>query len=69
MKRLEPKPKNDCVFTSEERAILANLHEAMAGAIKNKSKAQRAAIMQSISEGHNELMVRWLVCRLSGQVR
>ncbi len=69
MKQLEPSQKDNCVFTEAERAILANLHQVMAGAIKNKSKAERAAIMQSAGEGHTELMVRWLVCRLSGRVR
>lgn len=33
------KPKDNCLFTDAERALLAELHQVMAGAVKKKSKS------------------------------
>ena len=64
------KSKNhDCLFTDVEKALLAKVHLQMAEALKKKGKADRAGIMQAIGAEHKDLMIRWFVCRMSGQIR
>ena len=69
MNQLKPKQKDDCFFTKAERDLLASLHNLMSVAIKNKSKIERAEIMKAIGVEHHHLMVRWLTCSISGQIR
>jgi len=69
MRQLKPKPKDNCLFTDAERALLAKLHQVMAEAVKKKSKSERAEIMKAIGAEHQDLMIRWFMCRMSGQIR
>lgn len=69
MRHLKPKQKDNCLFTDAERALLAELHQVMGQALKKKSKSERAEIMRAIGAEHQDLMIKWFMCRLSGQVR
>lgn len=69
MNQLKPKQKDNCLFNDAERNLLANLHYVMSVAIKNKSKVERAGIMQAIGAVHQDLMIRWLTCSIVGKVR
>lgn len=69
MDQLNPIQKDNCLFTDAERALLAKLHQVMAEAIKKKSKRERAEIMKVIGAEHQNLMIRWFMCRMSGQIR
>ena len=63
------KQNHDCSFTVAEKALLAKVHLQMAEALKKKGKAERAGIMQAIGADHQDLMIRWFVCRMNGQIR
>ena len=69
MDEVMPKQAIDSLFTGAEKALLAKLHLLMAEAIKKKGKAERAEIMQAIGAEHKDLMIRWFMCRMSGQIR
>ena len=69
MDEVMPKQAIDSLFTGAEKALLAKLHLLMAEAIKKKGKAKRAGIMQAIGAEHKDLMIRWFMCRMSGQIR
>lgn len=69
MDEVRPKQANDCLFTAAERDLLLKLHGVMAEAVKKKSKRERAEIMKVIGAEHQDLMIRWFMCRISGQVR
>ena len=66
----EVKPKQgNCLFTNEEKVLLAKVHLQMAEALRKKGKAERAGIMQTIGAEHQDLMIRWFICRMNGQIR
>ena len=68
MNQLNTKQKDDCLFTDAEKILLAKVNLFMAEAKKKKSKAERAEIMQAIGAEHRDLMIRWFMCRISGQI-
>ena len=59
---------HDCLFTDVEKALLAKVHLQMADALKKKGKAERAGIVQAIGTEHQNLMIRWFMCRMNGQI-
>ena len=66
---VKPKQVINCLFTDVEKALIAKVHLLMAEAIKKKGKAERAGIMQAIGAEHQDLMIRWFICRMNGQIR
>ena len=68
MDEVKPKQAIDCLFIDAERDLLAKVHILMAEAKKKKSKAEKSEIMQAIGADHRDLMIRWFMCRMSGQI-
>lgn len=71
MRPKQDKPKEppaiNCEFTREEMAQLAMARQ-LADSCKGKSKKQAGAIMQAeFSKGQQELVIRWLMCRMGGR--
>ena len=65
---VKPKQDIDCLFTDEEKVLLAKVHLQIAEALKKKGKAERAGIMQAVGTEHQNLMIRWFMCRMNGQI-
>lgn len=68
MRPQEARPvKTDCTFTPEDMAELAKAR-ALADSCRGMRKAEAAAIMQAMTKHQQDLVVRWLVCRIKGGV-